>query len=92
MNQNIIMKSGIFIVAVFLAGYSIVNGQSKISIGPTAGFGLSSLSNIAHSKAKLTGNAGISLVYSALEHFGFGMDVNYSFERVRVDYNGGKID
>lgn len=69
-----------------------VSAQSKFSLGPTAGFGFSTLSNVEYSKVKSTGNAGLSLVYSAVEHFGIGVDVKYSFEGTKIDFNGVKAE
>ena len=86
------MKIGYLFMAIIIGNYCSVSAQSKFSIGPTAGFGLSSISNVSNSKSKLSGNAGLSFVYSAVEHFGIGADVKYSFEGTRVEYSGSKID
>jgi outer membrane protein W len=56
------------------------SAQSKLSLGPSAGIGSSWISNSGDSKSKLSGNVGLSLVYSAAEHFGIGLDGKYSFE------------
>lgn len=58
--------------------------QSKFSIGPNAGFGDTWVSNINNAKFKLAANAGLSLVYSASEHFGIGLDAKYSYEGVKT--------
>ncbi len=84
------MKKGVFIIAVVFASCSFVGAQSKFSLGPTAGVGFSSLSNVENSKSKLSGSAGLSMVYSAVEHFGIGVDVKYSFEGTTVEFNGLK--
>jgi len=59
--------------------------QSKFSLGPNAGLGHSWISNTNNAKFKLAANAGLSLVYSATEHFGIGLDPKYSFEGVKSD-------
>src|SRR4051794_2897818 len=58
--------------------------QSKFSIGPGAGFGHTWVSNSNNVKFKLAANAGVSLVYSASEHFGIGLDAKYSYEGVKT--------
>ena len=68
--------------------------QSKFSIGPTAGIGATMVSNIDNSKGKMGANAGLSVVYSAVEHFGIGLDVKYSFEGAKWENNnvGSDLD
>ncbi len=78
----------IFCLVCNFAAYA----QSKFSFGPTAGVGSTSISNIPDSKFKLAGSAGLSLVYSAIEHFGVGMDVKYSFEGAKVESTLGKSE
>lgn len=69
------------LAAMIGSGLSLVaSAQSKFSLGPNAGVGSSWISNTNNSKSKLAGNAGLSLVYSAAEHFGIGLDAKYSFE------------
>lgn len=63
------------------------NAQTKFSVGPSAGVGISSLSDYSNSKSRMAGNVGISIIYSAVEHFGIGADVKYSFEGVKSDMN-----
>ncbi|MCW3111274.1 MAG: hypothetical protein JWQ09_5780 [Segetibacter sp.] len=71
----------VLLALIISSGFSLVAGaQSKFSLGPNAGVGASWISNIPDSKSKLAGNAGLSLVYSAAEHFGIGLDAKYSFE------------
>ena len=60
-------------------GFS-AQAQSKFSFGPTVGLGSTTLSSVNNTKFKLGADAGFSLVYSAVEHFGVGMDVKYSIE------------
>lgn len=73
------------IIAIFiLSGLSYTAiAQSKFSLGPNAGVGHSWISNTEGAKFKLAANAGLSLVYSATEHFGIGLDAKYSFEGVK---------
>lgn len=68
--------------------------QSKFSLGPNAGFGHAWVSNTNDAKFKLAANAGLSLVYSATEHFGIGLDGKYSFEGVKTGSgaNNGSLD
>ena len=63
--------------------------QSKFSLGPNAGLGHSWVSNTNNAGFKLAANAGLSLVYSATEHFGIGLDAKYSFEGVKAKGNTG---
>ena len=71
----------VLLALIISSGFSLAAGaQSKFSLGPNAGVGSSWLDNTPNRKAKLAGNAGLSLVYSAAEHFGIGLDAKYSFE------------
>ncbi|MCW3112543.1 MAG: hypothetical protein JWR18_939 [Segetibacter sp.] len=71
----------LLLALVISSGFSLMAGaQSKFSLGPNAGVGASWLDNTPNRKTKLAGNAGLSLVYSAAEHFGIGLDAKYSFE------------
>lgn len=71
----------VLLAVIISSGFSLVAGaQSKFSLGPNAGVGISWLDNTAGRKTKLAGNVGLSLVYSAAEHFGIGVDAKYSFE------------
>ena len=71
----------LLLAVVISIGLSLGAGaQSKFSIGPNAGVGASWLDNTPNRKTKLAGNVGLSLVYSAAEHFGVGLDAKYSFE------------
>ncbi len=89
----------ILAVALLVAGTGIIaNAQSKkatdskFSIGPTAGFGWTSLSNFDDSKYKAAGSFGLSAVYSAVEHFGIGLDLKYSFEGAKKDAANNRTD
>lgn len=66
-----------------------IHAQSKFSLGPNAGFGHSSVSNYDNETFKLAANAGLSLVYSATEHFGIGLDAKYSYEGVKTGKDQG---
>lgn len=71
----------VLLALVISSGFSLVAGaQSKFSLGPNAGVGGSWISKMNNSTTKLAGNVGLSLVYSAAEHFGIGVDTKYSFE------------
>src|SRR4051812_42272057 len=63
------------------------NAQSKFSLGPNVGIGASWLDNTPNRKAKPAINAGLSLVYSATEHFGIGLDAKYSLEGGKFSSN-----
>lgn len=79
----------VLLALVISSGLSFVAGaQSKFSLGPNAGVGASWLDNTPNRKTKLAGNAGLSLVYSAAEHFGIGLDAKYSFEGGKYSANG----
>lgn len=82
------------ILAVIIgSGLCVTAGaQSKFSIGPNAGFGHSWVSNYNGAKFKLATNAGVSLVYSATEHFGVGLDAKYSYEGVKGAGSNNSLD
>ena len=65
------------------------SAQSKFSLGPNAGFGATWISNFESSKYQPAGNVGVSLIYSALEHFGIGADLKYSIEGGKRNYSVG---
>jgi outer membrane protein W len=78
----------LFLAVVISSGLTLVaDAQSKFSLGPGVGVGMSWLDNVPNGKAKLAGNAGLSLVYSAAEHFGIGLDAKYSFEGGKFSAN-----
>jgi hypothetical protein len=71
----------VLLAIIVSSGFSFFAGaQSKFSLGPNVGVGASWLDNTPNRKTKLAGNVGLSLVYSAAEHFGIGLDAKYSFE------------
>jgi outer membrane protein W len=77
----------VFLAALISGLYLSAGAQSKFSLGPQAGFGGSTISNLNDSKYKAAGNVGLSLVYSVVEHFGLGADVKYSFEGAKTEAN-----
>jgi hypothetical protein len=78
----------VLLALIISTGFSFIAGaQSKFSIGPNAGVGASWLDNTPNRKTKLAGNVGLSLVYSAAEHFGIGLDGKYSFEGGKYSVN-----
>lgn len=81
-----------FLVFMISGGFFFTaSAQSKFSIGPNAGVGVSWLGDDGEgSKSKLAGNAGLSLVYSAAEHFGIGLDAKYSFEGAKYEIGSTK--
>lgn len=83
-------KAGLLVAGFFI--FLISNAQSRFSLGPQAGFGGSTISNINNSSYKAAGNAGLSLVYSVVEHFGLGVDLKYSFEGGQAENNNIETD
>lgn len=81
----------VIIINLCLAGVT-ANAQSKFSLGPNAGFGHSWVSNYNDAKFKLATHAGLSLVYSATEHFGVGLDGKYSYEGVKRPGSNNSLD
>src|SRR4051794_7591369 len=63
------------------------NAQSKFSLGPNVGVGASWLDNTPNKKTKPAINGGLSLVFSATEHFGIGLDAKYSLEGGKYSSN-----
>lgn len=88
-NKIKIMKKTVLIISMIIFSCNLF-AQGKFSLGPTAGFGMSTLSNVTNSKMRTSANAGLSLVYSAVEHFGIGLDVKYSFEGAKVEFGSVK--
>lgn len=74
------MKKDLIVLIISCVFSLLAKGQSKFSLGPTVGLGGSWISKSVDSKTKLAGNVGLSLVYSAAEHFGIELDAKYSFE------------
>lgn len=75
-----IMKNVLMVLLISAGVGFSAQAQSKFSFGPTVGLGYTTVSNLTNTKFKLGADAGFSLVYSAVEHFGVGMDVKYSVE------------
>jgi len=81
------MKKVMIIATVM--GIGFISKAQTVSFGPTGGFGHSWITNSAgDTKFNPAWNAGVSLVYSSLNHFGFGADVKYSAEGNKVDQAG----
>jgi outer membrane protein W len=75
----------VLLAMVIVSSISLgAKAQSKFSLGPTAGFGSTTISNLNNSKFKAAAAVGLSSVYSAAEHFGIGLDVKYSFEGAKT--------
>lgn len=88
------MRKSLISLTFVILGFT-ARAQSKFSLGPNAGVGNSWISKTDNAKFKLAANAGVSMVYSATEHFGIGLDVKYSYEGVKNAflYNSkGSID
>jgi outer membrane protein W len=83
----------LLIVLLISSGLSFTAvAQGRFSLGPNAGLGHSWVTNFNNSKFKLAANAGVSLVYSATEHFGIGLDAKYSFEGVKGPGANNAVD
>lgn len=65
---------------------------TKFSIGPSVGYGWTTVGNIDKSKFKAAANFGLASVYSAAEHFGIGVDVKYSIEGAKWDAGNGNTN
>ena len=78
------MKKFLLALVIVSSVSLATQAQSKFSIGPTVGYGASTISNLNNSKFKAAAAVGLSTVYSAAEHFGLGLDVKYSFEGAKV--------
>jgi len=73
------MKKAMIIVAVL--GIGLATKAQRFSLGPTAGFGHSWISNTGgDNKFNPAWNAGVSFIYSTKSNFGIGADVKYSAE------------
>ena len=82
----------ILVVGVSLSSTAQKKEGTKFSIGPSAGYGWTTISNIDNSKFKAGANFGLASVYSAFEHFGIGLDVKYSIEGAKSETNGVKSE
>ncbi|KYP13104.1 porin family protein [Flavihumibacter sp. CACIAM 22H1] len=54
--------------------------QDNLSLGGTAGFGHTWLSNSTNARYQPAGNLGLSLIYSTESNWGFGADLKWSIE------------
>ena len=80
-------KLTILFIAIFMASISKLNAQT-FSIGPTAGFGHSWITNYSdRTKFNAAWNAGLSFIYSTKTNFGIGVDIKYSAEGIKNDYS-----
>lgn len=81
---------------VFILGLVVISlaakAQLNVSLGPTAGFGHAWMSGDGNNKYKPSGNFGLQLIYSANEHLGAGMDLKYSIEGGKKEFNGGTYE
>lgn len=71
------------IIRITLAALTIsgsVMAQDNLSLGGTAGFGHTWLSNSTNSRYQPAGNLGLSLTYSTETNWGFGADLKWSIE------------
>lgn len=64
-----------------------LSAQLNVSFGPNAGFGNTWMSGEGKSQYQPAGNFGVSLIYSATEHFGVGTDLKYSIEGGKREIN-----
>lgn len=65
----------------FAANAQNNSAAQKFSLGPQAGVGSTWIDNFGNDKqGKLHGNFGVSMIYSAIDNFGIGLDVKYSLE------------
>jgi hypothetical protein len=73
----------------FVAFTSTVSAQrfaQNVSFGPIVGLGHSWMSGVAGNKEfKLAPSLGVTMVYSAGEHWGFGLDARFSREGVKTE-------
>jgi hypothetical protein len=88
------MKKSIILCCFLLAGTvafaqdALTPKNSTLSIGPSFGYGHSYITPY-HCEFDPTWSAGLFVVYSPYEHFGFGGDVRYSSEGSRTKIEGG---
>lgn len=79
-----------FLMLLMLAvGAAKAQESNNLSFGPIAGFGHSSVSSeiddeVTDKKFNPSYNLGVRLMYSKHPHWGFGMDVSYRTEGVKV--------
>jgi len=82
------MKRIILTLSIVVA--AIAANAQNLSLGPTAGFGHSWISNQeGDGKFKASWNVGATLVYSSMNHWGFSADVKYSAEGVKREASSG---
>ncbi|GAB2673816.1 hypothetical protein GCM10027036_29040 [Flavihumibacter cheonanensis] len=74
------MKKSIRITLAALTISGSIFAQDNLSLGGTAGFGHTWLSNSTNSRYQPAGNLGLSLTYSTETNWGFGADLKWSIE------------
>ncbi len=80
MKMSMMIRPAILGITAALTLGTTVKAQDNVSLGPTAGFGHTWLSNSPNSKYQPAGNVGLALVVSTETRFGFGADVKWSIE------------
>ena len=75
-----------YILLFLVAGVSVSANAQRFSLGPNAGVGATWIDNYDDKMGKTHGNVGVSLIYSAIDNFGIGLDVKYSFEGGKREY------
>lgn len=82
-----------FFLPVFalMGVFTSVQAQQH-SLGPTVGVNLSSISDIDDSAFKPGLNVGVVYNFSNNENFGFGTEIRYSQEGVKVNYENVDVD
>ncbi len=83
------MKKIIRITLAALTLSSAALAQDNLSLGGTAGFGHTWLSDAENSKYQPAGNLGLSLTYSTESNWGFGADLKWSIEGGKTSTAGG---
>ncbi len=88
MKMSMMIRPAILGITAALTLGTTVKAQDNVSLGPTAGFGHTWLSNSPNSKYQPAGNVGLALVVSTETRFGFGADVKWSIEGDLNYYHG----
>lgn len=80
-------------ILLLVVGSAVTAKSQNVSFGPSAGFGHSWISDVNGDKKFMPSyNAGLTLVYSTKTNWGFGADVKYSGEGVKVKSGTGDDD
>lgn len=75
-----------YILLFLVAGLSLGANAQRFSLGPNAGVGATWIDNFDDKMGKTHGNVGLSLIYSAIDNFGIGLDLKYSLEGGKREY------